>query len=261
MKNLFNYKSFLAEKNNFVNEKKADTKVCKECDEKECKCEKDCDCKGKKCKCEGECKCNESILESNSNCKCVSECKCEGDKCKCEKACQCTETVVESIEPIIESVIESCECDLNEGLLGKIEKLISKKEYDKTLDHVMSKLEDDDCTKENVKKAMSNMVFSKLTKNAIDDDSMFMKSLIDEIYKDCKKECDKKSNESIVFGTDEWNKKYGVKVDKEETKTSLKSVVNETVKIKNIEEFSLNEKVNQIIDENKIQNDLNTIKK
>lgn len=158
---------------------------------------------------------------------------------KCEKECQCNEE------------------ELNEGLLGKLGKIFSRKEYDKTLDYVMNSL-DGDCTKEKVKDALSNMVFHKITKNAIKDDSTIMKSLEDEIYKDCKKKCD--SNES-VFGTEEWNKKYGVKIEKEETEISLNSLVNETIKIQKIDEFSLNEKINQVIEDNIIPSLLETKKK
>lgn len=77
---------------------------------------------------------------------------------------------------------------VNEGLIGKIAKILSKKEYDKTLKFVIDEI-DGDCTKAEIKEVLSNMVFNKITKKAFKDDSMLMKSLVEELYKDCKKEC------------------------------------------------------------------------
>lgn len=176
--------------------------------------------------------------------------------------------------PIVEDVKkedETCECDkpkcdcgqdpekeedINEGFLGKIAKVLSKKEYEKTLNHCLTTCCEDNvcCDKSDIEDCLKDMVFSKITKKALNDDTKMFKSLVDEIYKDCKKKCDEKVNESILkFGSDEWNKKYGIIIEKEEQEVCLDCLVNETLKNKNIEYESLNEKINNTIEYNEIK--------
>jgi len=165
----------------------------------------------------------------------VEECDCKKKK---EKECDCKDE----------------DDKVNEGLLGKIAKLLSKKEYDKTV-NACSNCE----TKEDVKDVLSNMIFSKVTKKSLDDDSKMFNSLVDEVYKDCKKK--EKKNESVVFGTEEWNQKYGIKVEKEEVKVkSFDSLVNETLNNNDVEYTSLNEKINNTLEDNDPKA-LETIKK
>jgi len=165
------------------------------------------------------------------------ECECEKskEKCGCEEG--------------------KCKC--NEGLIGKIAKVLSKAEYNKTLKHCIFAC-DGECTKEKVKDAMKGMIFSKITKKSLDEDSILMNSLVDEIYKDCKKELDKKES----FGSKEWQEKYGVSLKEEKEESCLKCLVNEALKIKKIDEMeSLNDAFNKVYEENKIIENLDTIKK
>ena len=176
--------------------------------------------------------------------------------------------------PIVENVKkedETCECDkskcdcgqdpekeedINEGFLGKIAKVLSKKEYEKTLNHCLTTCCKDNvcCDKSDIEDCLKDMVFSKITKKTLNDDTKMFKSLVDEIYKDCKKKCDEKANESILkFGSDEWNKKYGIIIEKEEQEVCLDCLVNETLKNKNIEYESLNEKINNTIEYDEIK--------
>lgn len=135
---------------------------------------------------------------------------------------------------------------INEALLGKIAKLFSKKEYEKTLNYCYKECCKDDeyCSLSDIKDCLKNMVFSKITKKALENDTKLFNSLADEIHKDCKKKCEK-SNESS-FGSEKWDKKYNINVKKEEAKVNFNSFVNET-KIKKFDEIeTLTEKVNKI---------------
>jgi len=89
---------------------------------------------------------------------------------------------------------------VNEGFLGKIAKVISKKEYDKTLDFILDECDvDSNATKSDIEDALKGMVFNKITKKAFDEDKKIFKSVVDEIYKDYKKYVgeETKKNESI----------------------------------------------------------------
>ena len=135
--------------------------------------------------------------------------------------------------------------DLNEGFIAKLNKVFNKKEYVKTLKYVQDKIKDneDHCTKSGVEEILNGMVFNKVTKKVLDEDKKFFKSIVDEIYKDCKKEEEK--NESI-FGTDEWNKKYSIKKEDEIVEEpSLNEMVNETLNKKEDKIMSFNEIVNE----------------
>jgi len=189
------------------------------------------------------------IEEGKKSCGCGEKEKTEKEKCeKCGKdECECDEKE------------EKCDCNesLNEGLLGKIAKFLSKSEYEKTLNHCLSACKEE-CTKENVKDAMKNMIFSKITKKALDEDSKLMNSLVDEIYKDVKKEMAKKES----FGSKEWQEKFGIKIEEEKEEVCLNCLVNETLKIKKIDEMeNLNDAFNKVYEENKITENLDTIKK
>ena len=176
--------------------------------------------------------------------------KCGKEECECDKGepkkCECGK-----------QDCVKCNESLNEGLLGKLAKFFSKAEYEKTLKHCLNACKEE-CTKEKVKNAMKNMVFSKITKKSLDEDSKLMNSLVDEIYKDCKKEMTKKES----FGSEEWQKKYGVEIKEEKSEPCLECIVNETLKIKKVDDMeSLNDIFNKVYEENKIVENLNTIKK
>jgi len=143
-----------------------------------------------------------------------------------------------------------------EGLVGKIAKLLSKTEYNKTLDHVKNSCEDD-CTKEDVKACVNKMVFSKITKKELSEDSILMNSLVDELYKDFKKDCEKCES----FGTPEWAKKYGVVLEEEKKEYSLEYMINESLNIKPEKDQTLEDIFNQIYEEHKQPRTLETIKK
>jgi len=149
----------------------------------------------------------------------------------------------------------------NEGFIGKVAKFLSKKEYNKTLDHCYDNCCEDGecCTLEEIKDCMKGMVFSKVTKKAMDEDSKLFNSLASEIHKDCKKKCDEYKKNESVFGTEEWNKKYNVKTEEEKKDINFNSLVNETVKTKVDDIKSLNEKVDEVL-YYKIES-LNTVKK
>jgi len=190
------------------------------------------DGKCEKCDCEP-CECDPNIIEEKKE----EKCECEAEK---EKKCD-------------------CETEVNEGFMGKIAKILSKKEYDKTVEYVKNNCED--ITKETVKDCLSNMVFSKITKKALKEDSKLMNSLVDEIVKDCKKETKEVKESIIKFGSPEWNKKFGVEVKEDEKEVSLNELVNETVKIKKVEYKSLNETINQVYLDNEVIPSLKTFKK
>lgn len=137
----------------------------------------------------------------------------------------------------------------NEGFIGKVAKFLSKKEYNKTLDHCYDNCCEDGecCTLEEIKDCMKGMVFSKVTKKAMDEDSKLFNSLASEIHKDCKKKCDEYKKNESVFGTEEWNKKYNVKTEEEKEDINFNSLVNETVKTKVDDIKSLNEKVDEVL--------------
>jgi len=146
---------------------------------------------------------------------------------------------------------------VNEGFMGKVAKFLSKTEYEKTLKHVLDCCEED-CDLGEVKDCLKNMVFSKITKQALKDDTKLFNSLAEEILKDVKKEM--KTDEKLVsFGSKEWNEKYGVKVEEEQTEVSYNSLVNETLKIKKFDDMeNLNDVFNKVVEDNKPQRTIDT---
>ncbi|NPV13245.1 MAG: hypothetical protein HPY57_15910 [Ignavibacteria bacterium] len=199
---------------------------------------------------------DEGITEKKKDCGCGKPKAIENEKCeKCgKKECECGES-------------KKCECgkpdcikcneSLNEGFLGKIAKILSRKEYDKAVNHVLDNC-DGECTKEKVKDALKGMLFDKLTKKKLEEDGKLMASLIDEIYKDVKKKLETKES----FGSKEWQEKYGVSIKEEKEEACLKCIVNETLKIKKVDEIeTLNDVFNKVYEENKVVENLNTIKK
>jgi len=191
---------------------------------------------------------------------------------KAAKAAEKKSKKNESFKTFVEKECEcgkpDCDCDededVNEGFLGKIAKVLSKKEYEKTLNYCFDNCCSDGecCDKSDIDDCLKNMVFSKITKKALDEDSKLFKSLVDEIHKDCKKKCSEKNESVMKFGSEEWNKRYGIITKKEEEQeVCLDCLVKETLKNKKIEEYeSLNEKINNTI-EHKIPKPLETIKK
>lgn len=188
------------------------------------------ECTTEKCKCgKGE----------KGKCECETE---EGEKCECGKP-EC----------------KKCNESVNEGLIGKIAKFLSKAEYEKTLKHVLSACEGEgECTKECIKKSLKGMVFNKLTKKAFDEDSKLIDSLTEELLKDCKKEISKKES----FGSKEWQEKYSVNIKEEKEEVCLNCLVNETLKIKKVEDMeNLNDVFNKVYEDNKVVENLEPIRK
>lgn len=75
----------------------------------------------------------------------------------------------------------------NEGVIGILSKIITPKNYKAALAFVKSQLEDD-YTKDDITKILSGNIKKWLIKTDIKDESKYMKSIVDEIYKDCKKD-------------------------------------------------------------------------
>jgi len=143
-----------------------------------------------------------------------------------------------------------------EGFIGKIAKFLNKSEYEKTLNYVKDCCKED-CTKDDIKACINKMVFSKITKKELSDDSSLMTSLVDELYKDFKKNCEKCES----FGTPEWAKKYGIILEEEKKEYSLEYMVNESLNIKPENDQTLEDIFNKIYEEYKLPRTLETIKK
>jgi hypothetical protein len=195
--------------------------------------------------------------KKEEKCKCgkgeKGKCECEVEKCECGK-----------------SECKKCNESINEGLIGKIAKILSKAEYEKAVKHVIGHCKTEDkCTKENVKEALKGMIFNKINKKAFEEDGKLMKSLTDEIHKEAKrrlsvseytKDLDNPARES--FGSKEWQEKYGVNIKEEKEEVCLNCLVNETLKIKKVEDMeNLNDVFNKVYEDNKVVENLEPIRK
>ena len=150
--------------------------------------------------------------------------KCKCNPCECEK-CDCGK--------------EKCECneslELNEIMGGELKPAEKKK----IISEILSKEE---------------LIQPKIAKRKEELEKMSDADLFKLFSKISKKE-------NLTFGSEEWCAKYNISLEKEEKVEYLNALVSETLKIKKVEDMSLNEKVNQIYNDNIQSNIIPTEKK
>jgi hypothetical protein len=170
-----------------------------------------------------------------------------------EKAAEKAAKKNESLDILDEKKEEKCECGTEEKEEEKCECGTEEKEEEKIEEKKEEKCEEE-------KEEDEEKIEEKKEEKEEDEEKIEEKEE-EKCETECTEEKEEEIKEILTFGSEEWNKKYNINIEKEKEEKSLNSLVNETLKSKIDNVESLNEKINNISNNDNGRKPLDTLKK